>query len=376
MKGMMLRGIITFCLFLMLMVFPEKAVSAQEYRVEHGDALWTIAKKTGMTIEKLKEINHLKSDALQINQKLIVSTDPSVSKSENNFVESNSYEVKKGDCLSLIAKKTNVSVEKLKKINHLAGNQLQIGQKLLLKKEERTTATARSEVLPLSPEAVSAENTNSEPSVEAKIAVGDPVAPNASSQINESLYDEEKLLSKWRFPEEQHLLVKVALGFLGAPYRLGGCSVRGIDCSGFVKKIYEFFDIDLPRTAAEQSKVGIRVAKSDLTEGDLIFFKTTKRIGHVGIYIGNNKFVHAASRNKGIRIDSLDSTYYRQRYQRAVRLKGDFEVPGKKGIPDTKEAATPDSGDIALPRNKDPRPLSKTSPLYSLVQAPAAEAHW
>ena len=135
-------------------------------------------------------------------------------------------------------------------------------------------------------------------------------------------------------------MVKVALGFLGAPYRRGGCSVRGMDCSGFVKKIYALFDIDLPRTAAAQSNVGMKVAKSDLIEGDLIFFKTKKRINHVGIYIGENKFVHAALHNKAVRIDSLDSSYYKRHYKSAVRLKGSEEIPAEDSSASWEEPAT------------------------------------
>ena len=112
------------------------------------------------------------------------------------------------------------------------------------------------------------------------------------------------------------------MGFLGAPYRLGGSSVTGIDCSAFVKKIYQFFNINLPRTAFEQSHVGLRVARGELIEGDLLFFKTRRKLGHVGIYIGNNEFVHASSRKRGVRIDNLNTPYFDRRFVRAVRLKG------------------------------------------------------
>ena len=144
----------------------------------------------------------------------------------------------------------------------------------------------------------------------------------AQAQIEKRKQDSDALMGKWSSPDEQKLLVKVALGFLGAPYRLGGSSVTGIDCSAFVKKIYQFFNVDLPRTAFEQYHVGMRVARNDLEEGDLIFFKTRKTIGHVGIYIGNNQFVHAASRKKGVRVDTLSTPYYDRRFVRAVRLKG------------------------------------------------------
>ena len=135
------------------------------------------------------------------------------------------------------------------------------------------------------------------------------------------------MLGKWQTPEERRLFVKVAQAFLGAPYRLGGISLKGLDCSAFVKKIYQLFDINLPRTAREQAHVGMGVARNDLIEGDLVFFNTRRSFGHVGIYIGNNEFVHASSRNKGVRIDSLNEPYFNKRFAKAVRLKGlDEEV--------------------------------------------------
>jgi cell wall-associated NlpC family hydrolase len=66
----------------------------------------------------------------------------------------------------------------------------------------------------------------------------------------------------------------------------------------------------------------MRVARHELAEGDLLFFNTRKTFGHVGIYIGNNEFVHASSRKKGVRVDSLNTPYYNRRFIRAVRLKG------------------------------------------------------
>ena len=87
--------------------------------------------------------------------------------------------------------------------------------------------------------------------------------------------------------------------------------------------MYEFFDVNLPRTAREQAHVGMKVAKGELAEGDLVFFNTRRAFGHVGIYIGNNQFVHASSgkKDRHVRIDSLDKPYYNKRFVKAVRLK-------------------------------------------------------
>ena len=150
---------------------------------------------------------------------------------------------------------------------------------------------------------------------------GSDETANMAKFENQKRYHEE-LLGKWRNPDERHLFVKVATGFLGAPYRLGGSSLKGIDCSAFVRKIYSIFDIELPRNARAQSQIGVSVDREELVEGDLVFFHTRRSLGHVGIYIGNNKFVHASSTRKTIRIDSMDTPYFQKRFQRAVRIKG------------------------------------------------------
>ncbi|HON59907.1 MAG TPA: C40 family peptidase, partial [Smithella sp.] len=130
-------------------------------------------------------------------------------------------------------------------------------------------------------------------------------------------------LGKWNSENEAESLIQVATGFLGMPYRFGGSSLegKGIDCSAFVQKIYRMFNVELPRSAREQAKVGVKIKKDELTEGDLVFFRTYRPFGHVGIYIGNNEFVHASTRGKIVRIDSMDMPFYKKRFQRAVRVK-------------------------------------------------------
>ncbi|MHB8770313.1 MAG: C40 family peptidase [Syntrophales bacterium] len=131
---------------------------------------------------------------------------------------------------------------------------------------------------------------------------------------------------RWDNPDQQRLLVQVAMGFLGTPYRLGGSSTKGIDCSGFVKKTYQFFNINLPRTVAAQSRVGVRVKRSELAIGDLLFFDMRRSLGHVGIYVGNDKFIHASSCKRGVHVDNLNNRYFSKRFARAVRLKGSDAV--------------------------------------------------
>jgi len=106
----------------------------------------------------------------------------------------------------------------------------------------------------------------------------------------------------------------------GAPYKLGGTSVSGVDCSGFVYRAYQDqLNRTLPRTTAQQVLLGKKVNKSKLRIGDLVFFKTSFKVRHVGIYIGDGKFMHAST-SKGVTISYLDNVYWASKYWTARRL--------------------------------------------------------
>jgi peptidoglycan endopeptidase LytE len=233
------------------------------------------------------------------------------------------YQVQQGDTISAIAAKTGATPGALKAANNLKGSRIKANQFLVIPAPEDRTAS-KSKASPLREAESTVESAKSEPTREAQEAADIGLTPEGTFAENGKRTQDNgahRDSGKWCNPDEPKLLVKAAMGFLGAPYRMGGFSVNGIDCSGLVKKIYQFFDIDLPRTAIEQSRIGMRVARSELAEGDLLFFNTRKPpIGHVGIYIGNNQFIHALSRNKGVRVDNLNKPYYNKRFIRAVRL--------------------------------------------------------
>lgn len=108
----------------------------------------------------------------------------------------------------------------------------------------------------------------------------------------------------------------------GTPYRYGGLSRRGIDCSGFVYRTYrERFGIQLPRSTRQQSELGERINKKDLLPGDLVFFKTGWGEGglHVGIYDSRNQFIHAST-SRGVMRSSLNNVYWRKVFWQARRL--------------------------------------------------------
>jgi peptidoglycan endopeptidase LytE len=136
---------------------------------------------------------------------------------------------------------------------------------------------------------------------------------------------DETPLKPWKNEEERGILVKVAKSFAGAPYKYGGESVRGLDCSAFVKKMYGIFEVDLPRCAREQYYAGPKVDRDNLTTGDLVFFRTKRCASyptHVGIYIGDGTFIHASSLpHRGVKVDHLSDSYFTRTYVGAVRVK-------------------------------------------------------
>jgi hypothetical protein len=117
------------------------------------------------------------------------------------------------------------------------------------------------------------------------------------------------------------IAARTAERFVGIPYRWGGENVvDGMDCSGFVRAVYNLCGLNIPRTSREQYRAGESVAKGDLQDGDLVFFGSSESsINHVGIYVGNGRFVHAPRRGEEIRVASVDESYFEKRYVGARR---------------------------------------------------------
>lgn len=121
-------------------------------------------------------------------------------------------------------------------------------------------------------------------------------------------------------------VITAAYAFRGSRYVMGGTSRSGFDCSGFTRYILgRSAGVELPRTALEQYYAGQPIDKDDLKPGDLVFFKNTYKAGisHVGIYVGDGKFVHACNPRRGVTVDSLDEPYYVNHYAGARRVMAD-----------------------------------------------------
>jgi cell wall-associated NlpC family hydrolase len=144
-----------------------------------------------------------------------------------------------------------------------------------------------------------------------RIALAKVEAKKEGKTYHVSALDKQKLLEDAKY-------------FKGGKYVWGGTTPEGFDCSGYVQYLYKKHNINLPRTAWSQSKKGLTIAKADLQKGDLLFFLTDKKRGipvtHVGIYIGDGNFIHAASKKKGIIISPITHGSYAKTFVSAKRV--------------------------------------------------------
>jgi len=114
-------------------------------------------------------------------------------------------------------------------------------------------------------------------------------------------------------------IIDTAKGFIGVPYKFGGTTPKGFDCSGFIQYVFDKRKITLPRSADSQYKVGKSIVQKNLQQGDLVFFNTyEKGASHCGIYLEQGKFIHASSH--GVMISRLDESYWKTRYLGARRV--------------------------------------------------------
>ena len=265
---------------------PSPVSTAPTYTVVTGDTLGGIAAKHGITVSKLKAENGLSNNELFVGMKLNIPGGAVVKPSAPKTVKSvrKTYTVKRGDTLGVIARRHGVTVSGLKRENELRTSSIRVGQTLKIPGTSKYTHTYSA-----------SQNGHSN--------------TGYSSEIKKS---------------PKYNIIKVAKKYLGAPYKFGGNSYKtGIDCSGYVKKVFSSFNVELPRTARDiYYKSGHRVAKSELETGDLVFFTTYAKFpSHVGIYIGDDQFIHASSARKRVTITDLNKRYYRNRYIGAKRIQ-------------------------------------------------------
>ncbi|MFH2011835.1 MAG: NlpC/P60 family protein [Pseudomonadota bacterium] len=251
-------------------ISSSPSLNSTFHKVKKGETLSYLSKKYSIPVTELKKINNLRSSTIIAGQKLLL---------KHN--KAKTYTVKRGDNIWKIARRFNIKVDKLKNINNLKTDLLKPGLTLIL--EEKAEQ----------------EKTNSHEAI------------LSHAYIEEEI---EGVLGSEEYSLEEKVTL-IAKKLLNIPYRLGGNSLNGIDCSAFVKKVYSLIDVDLPRSARKQFLEGINVDKDELSAGDLVFFKTRASVpSHVGIYLGDNMFIHASSKDKKVRINSLETPYYMKRF--------------------------------------------------------------
>lgn len=321
--------------------------AARYHIVEKGDSLWTISKRYAVSVRDLRKLNKLGSTRIKPGQKILLCEieqpekyDAPISDTKTgkkNFkTETNYHIVKKGETLSFISKKYPISVSELKEINDLKSTRIKPGQQLLVKKIVPKTYIVRK------------GDTLSKIAKKFSVDIGelrdingletDLLKPGQNLFLKRETEAEEQkqyaaILSQQNIdkdvldvfrPEDLGLkdkLILFAKKFINIPYRFGGTSIFGIDCSGYVQKVYSMIGINLPRSAREQFREGQPVNKGELSIGDLVFFRTYAPFpSHVGIYLGDNLFIHASSKEKKVTIDSITEPFYIKRFIGAKRV--------------------------------------------------------
>ncbi|MEX2243818.1 MAG: NlpC/P60 family protein [Fimbriimonadaceae bacterium] len=267
--------------------------AVQSHKVVKNENDWTISRKYGITVQELHAANPgVDWRKLQIGQKLNLpggaedTTSIPKIETEKVKVKTNGVNVRKEPS-------TNSGVRTTVDKGTVATVLDRQGAWYELRFPKGTVGWIRGDLL----SAVNATSDSSEPKPAAAVA---PVNASKASSI-----------------------IDAAMDMLGVRYKWGGNSRGGIDCSGLTTLVFSKNGIQLPRTSIEQSKIGSRVDKEDLQAGDLLFFVTgrsSSRINHVGLYIGEGKFVHASSYKGRVIVTSLND--YRSGYAGARRVPG------------------------------------------------------
>ncbi|RLA62654.1 MAG: hypothetical protein DRQ78_07725, partial [Epsilonproteobacteria bacterium] len=318
-------------------VWAQAAVKTTKHKIKNGETLYTIAHKNHTTIEEVRKINKLKKgDILKLGRVLIVPKDTYFPEQKNKKLTKKikikktpklaKYSIKKGDTLFIIARKHHTTIEEVRKINKLKkGDILKLGRVL---KVPRNTYNAPKQTIKIASKKSKKKLAKSTKTVKKQPKVSKTTKISKNKNLLASISELETInlekntkkkskkndifaLSDFLFdwgndtPKESVKITSLAKEKLGKKYVWGAAGGKNtFDCSGFTKYVYKKNGIDIPRTSIRQSKYGQYVKRADLKKGDLVFFDTSKRrkgyVNHVGIYIGNNKFIHASSSKKKV----------------------------------------------------------------------------
>lgn len=362
-----------------IFLFFSVNVFSQENYIKHtiskGENLTVIAKKYGLKPKDISDVNPDAPKILKLNSVLLIPNTNKVTIKPNESIAEktpDSHEVLAKETLWGISKKYKISVEDLKKANPLIETEgLKIGQKIVIPSKgssalEKPIENIQTSLVEVSREVQPKETKYSiskefgitvaelemqNPEIKNKLPVGFKLKILTSKEkavayqnINPAVASPDKTLNNPIIKSENSMVkvdsgtVKVssdsdlvdqlvfnATDNIGTRYRLGGTSKAGFDCSGLMYATFGNFDIRLPRTSLEQSRIGVKVNTEEAQKGDLIFFKTNGRhqINHVGMVVevvdGEIKFVHASTHG-GVMISSTREGYYERAFAHVNRV--------------------------------------------------------
>lgn len=347
------KTIVTFAATAVLSSTYASAAAASSHKVESGDSLWNIARKYNTSVSNLKSLNNLKSDMIFPNQVLKVNAKASTTPSKPSAPApapapsspAKTYTVKSGDTLIAIANRHSISLGELQKWNGISSHLIYPGQKLSVSAGgSGSTSPAPAPAKPAPAPGNSATgsykvvsgDTLSHISLRYNMSVselkklnglsGNMIYVGQSLKVNGGSSSSPSPAPSPSAPKEDTVtsfdvnrLLSAAKGQMGKPYVWGGSTTAGFDCSGFIYYAFNQAGVSMSRTSSEgYYSRSYYVDKPAI--GDIVFFSNTykKGISHLGIYVGNNQFIHAG--DNGVEISSLNNSYWKSKFDSFKRF--------------------------------------------------------